>query len=239
MISPAPRREEVLNDSQATLRQVRGALAGLGAHPPEVAERVEKVMSEVKGRGAGLRDLVEILMSTYAEIMSVIESLRKSRGLLEQAAMERLKSTHAKLAEVSSATEMAATGMLDGLDRALVLVDRLDSTEGAKEESSDAGAIRGELRDELHTLINLLQFQDITAQQLGYAGGVLLDIEDRMVELARIFDVRGLGTEEPEEEPAEGGERECKVARASTTCDPAASNFDSDSRQALADEIFR
>ena len=50
--------------------------------------------------------------------MNVIDSLRKSRGLLEQAAMERLKSTHERLAEVSSATEMAATGMLDGLDRA-------------------------------------------------------------------------------------------------------------------------
>ena len=65
--------------------------------------------------------------------MNIVSSLRESRGLLEKQAMERLSSTHQRLAEVSSATEMAATGMLDGLDRSLVLVDHL--------EAEDEGAV--------------------------------------------------------------------------------------------------
>ena len=227
------RREAVLSDSEATLRQVQGVLSDLGSPTPVSSERVERVMSDLERRPAGLRDLVQILMTTYAEIMNVVDSLRRSRGLLEQAAMERLKTTHQKLAEVSSATEMAATGMLDGLDRALVLVDHLES---AASSEDDGSGLRGELRDELHALINLLQFQDITAQQLGYAGGVLSDIEERMVELARVFDLRGMGLEELTGEPAEG--RQCKVEAAQATCDPEASHFDADSRQALADEIF-
>ncbi len=176
-------------------------------------------------------------MTTYGEIMSVIDSLRKSRGMLEQAAMERLKSTHQKLAEVSSATEMAATGMLDGLDRALVLVDHLEAADESA-EPGDGALLRGDLREELHSLINLLQFQDITAQQLGYAGAVLLDIEDRLVELARIFDLKGVGHQEVSSDEA-ASERDARLKDRHTACDPEASHFDAQSRQALADNIFR
>jgi hypothetical protein len=235
MSADAARRQDVLSDSEATLRQVQGVLSELGTHDPAADARVDRVVNDLERKPAGLRDLVQILMSTYGEIMNVIDSLRRSRGLLEQAAMERLKSTHQKLAEVSSATEMAATGMLDGLDRALVLVDHLESAADPA-ATNDGGALRDELREELHALINLLQFQDITAQQLGYAGGVLMDIEERMVELAKIFDVRGVGLEDLDEgKPAD---HRCKVTEARTTCDPEASHFGADSRQALADEIF-
>lgn len=230
----AARRTEILSDSEATLRQVEDVLAGLAPRPETAAERherVDRVVSTLEARRAGLKDLVWVLVNTYAEITSVIDSLRRSRGLLEQAAMERLKSTHERLAEVTSATELAATGMLDGLDRALALLDRMEAGGDA-----DAG-VRDALREELHALYNLLQFQDITAQQLGYANAVLLDIEGRMVELAKVFDFRWLGLDgqeapAPAQEPSGFPEQH-------VTCDPAASHFDAESRQALADEIFR
>ena len=231
------RRKELLSDSEATLRQVQGVLADFGS-TPDREDVVDERHRDSGRRVAGLTELVEILLTTYGEIMSVIDSLRKSRGMLEQAAMERLKSTHEKLAEVSSATEMAATGMLDGLDRALVLVDHME----AADESGTPGEgsrLRGNLRDELHSLINLLQFQDITAQQLGYAGAVLLDIEDRLVELARIFDLKGMGAQQVSTPDERESERSARLEDTHTTCDPEASHFDSQSRQALADKIFR
>lgn len=233
------RREELLSDSEATLRQVQGVLADF-APASMRGQPTEGRDPQDADRSPGLTDLVEILMTTYGEIMSVIDSLRKSRGMLETAAMERLKSTHAKLAEVSSATEMAATGMLDGLDRALVLVDHLEAADEAR-EPGDSARLRGNLREELHALITLLQFQDITAQQLGYAGAVLLDIEDRLVELARIFDLKGIGHQDQAEAPEDerSTEREARLQDTHTTCDPEASHFDSQSRQALADNIFR
>ena len=232
---------EDLGDTQATLRQVEGVLGDFD-RAGERLEEVDRVIDGLEARPTGLKELVSILVKTYSEIMCVIDSLRKSRGLLEEAAMERLKSTHQKLAEVSSATEVAATGMLDGLDRALVLVDHLEA--GSSDSDSDeSGAHRDELRDELHTLMNLLQFQDITAQQLGYASTVLRDIEDRMVRLADVFDLRGMGIEGlsdvfsselggPQEsggEPDEDGQ---------LTNDPEASTLNAEGRQAVADEIF-
>lgn len=237
------RRRELFSDSEATLRQVEGVLSDLDGDAASQSARIDRVVSGLERRPAGLRDLVEILMATYSEIMRVIDSLRESRGLLEQAAVERLKSTHKKLEEVSSATELAATGMLDGLDRALELVNHLEPDAGGDaprdaSASEEDGPLWTELREELHTLVNLLQFQDITAQQLGYAGTVLMDIEDRMTELARVFDLRGMGIEEADD----GDRREERPSRAEPShaaCDPQASHFGADDRQALADEIFR
>jgi len=239
MTTEAARRKDVLDDSEATLRQVQGVLSELGAEDRSQEARVERVVSSLGDAPTGLEDLVRVLMTTYGEIMNVIDSLRRSRGLLEQAAMERLKTTHQKLAEVSSATEMAATGMLDGLDRALVLVDELETaTEPEDSAPGDAPALRGELREELHSLISLLQFQDITAQQLGYAGGVLQDIEERMVQLSRIFDLRGLGVEGDGADPDHPAHAEA-VASEQSVCDPEASFFAAGDRQAVADEIFK
>ena len=229
-------RRGVLSDSEATLRQVRGVLDDLGAPTVDPSSPLAHAMREYQQRPAGLQDLVDILTGTYAEILEVVDSLRRSRGLLEDAAVERLQSTNQKLAEVSSATEAAATGMLDGLDRALELVDDLDATEEGEGDSDHKGSIRGELRDELHQLMNLLQFQDITSQQLGYASGVLGDIEERMAGLAKIFDIRGMGLGDV---VPQGEMRENRpVEEARNTCDPDASTLDAGSRQALADEIF-
>lgn len=245
-MSAAEDRQGTLSDTEATLRQVDDVLNDFEESGSK--GRVKRVLDSLGDRPPGLKDLIDILESAYGEVVNIIDSLRKSRGLLEQAAMERLQSTHAKLAEVSSATEMAATGMLDGLDRALVLVDNLEGASEDKqpdEGGKSAGDIRDEIRDELHTLIGLLQFQDITSQQLGYASGVLLDIEERMMRIAEVFDFRSEFGSAPESEEdhseMKGRENGRRVEGGMDfdVCDPDATHEDADSRQALADEIFK
>ena len=88
-----------------------------------------------------------------------------------------------KLTEVSSATEMATSELLDGLDRALLLVDQLEVGPSSSDDDADP---RDDLREELHTLVTVLQFQDTTNQQLGNASTVL---EERMLRLAEVFDL--------------------------------------------------
>jgi chemotaxis regulatin CheY-phosphate phosphatase CheZ len=172
---------------------------------------------------AGVAALPGVLLRAYMEIVSILESLRRSRSILEKNAMERLQLTHEKLREVSSATEIAATDMLDGLDRALVLVDRMDEAPDASKDT------RGLLRDELFRVISCLQFQDITSQQLHYASTVLEDLEQRLNSLVRLID-HSL----PEEAPTNG--HVTKITGA--TFDPNASTRDATTRQAVADEIF-
>jgi chemotaxis regulatin CheY-phosphate phosphatase CheZ len=217
------RRNEVLSDSEATLRQVRGAVERLASGEPES----DDVGRSLEAQAAGLAELVKMVVTTYSEIMAVIESLRKSRGLLEQASMEKIRGTHTKLAEVSNATETAATGILDGLDRALGMIDVLDD-DGAP--TGETASVRSDLRQELHKIMDLLQFQDITSQQLGYASGVLFDVEQRMVQLCSLFD-SGIGMA--------GLDLQSSVmAFKAQTCDPNASTLNAEGRQALADEIF-
>nr|ADI23675.1 hypothetical protein [uncultured Gemmatimonadales bacterium HF4000_15H13] len=88
-----------------------------------------------------------------------------------------------KLIEVSSATEMATSELLDSLDRALLLVDQLEVGPSSSDDDADP---RDDLREELHTLVTVLQFQDIAKQQLGNASTVL---EERMLRLAEVFDL--------------------------------------------------
>ena len=222
-------REALLDDSEATLRQVKGVLSDFAGHGTDSSQDVGGNGIDLADPPEGLEDLVKMLVTTYSEIMEVIEALRQSRGLLEEQSMERLQQTHGKLVEVSSATEVAATGIMDGIDRALTLVDELEPD--AEESESDGAEAREQLRQELHQIMDLLQFQDITSQQLGYASSVLFDIEKRIVQVSELFNSRiGLAGLELSSDAA--------AQELSETCDPNASTLDAEERQALADEIF-
>ncbi|HYV98053.1 MAG TPA: hypothetical protein VE967_11405 [Gemmatimonadaceae bacterium] len=173
--------------------------------------------------------LPDTLLKAYSEVCAIIENLRESRDVLHRTMGSRLQHTTAKLEEVSNATELAATGILDGLDRSIALVDKLDELDGTS--SPDALAARTSLRDELYTAQAALQFQDITSQQLKHAGSMLADMEARLVEVARSLDVAS----------ATGDEKIAAVAQPvdDGSFDPGATMRNADTRQALADAIFQ
>jgi hypothetical protein len=233
-MTPKPAKD-VLYDSEAALRLVDSALSELRSIAPGVTEAREPHESEdavpwsaVEDDPRALAALPRMLLKAYSEIISVLECLKRSRGMLERTTMERLQHTHQKLREVSSTTESAATNMLDALDRALGLIDRLDAEPGP-EASENAAALRGQLRDELFAMMNHLQFHDITTQQLNYTSSVLTDVERRLAQVATIFDPRSFGVELPQT---------LEAATSTAAFDPGATTQNTDVRQALADEIF-
>jgi hypothetical protein len=63
------------------------------------------------------------------------------------------------LRHVSSATETTTTDILDGLSRAVVLVEQLDSASALSDAQRHQMA--SSLREELSGLANRLQFQDV------------------------------------------------------------------------------
>ena len=185
-------------------------------------------MSAEDGHAGAVLRLPGTLLKAYAEICEVLGNLRESRDAIRQATVDKLQHTTAKLAEVSSATEVAATGILDGLDRAIVLVDELDSID----QSGDTRGqdVRLRLRDELFQVQSCLQFQDITAQQLNHASSILVEVERRLLGLAQTLDPGASGLPVPEV-PQQAPENRA--------FDPGATLHDADIRQALADSIFR
>ena len=226
---------ELLYDSEAALRLVDSAIEDIRDTRPGAG------MAEALHAG-NLRDLLQaagplgllgishVLVRGYGEIVGVLQSLRESRDVLASAAPGNVQNTHQKLREVTNATETAATSILDGLDRAVALVDQMDAKAGEGDASADA-ALRNTLRDELFSLMGCMQFQDVTTQQLRYASSVLSEMEARLGELASILGPAALG--------AAGA-----AATAPTTLsgpaafDAAASMQNAEARQAVADQIF-
>jgi chemotaxis regulatin CheY-phosphate phosphatase CheZ len=210
---------EVLYDSEAALRLVDSALLDMTG----IAEAAEP-QPPSPPTPRSVAEIVAIVQEGYGGLVSVLNSLRQSRTMLERSAVERIAQTHDKLKEVSAATEIAATDILDGLERAGGLVDELDAIDGATPDPKGV-ELRARLRDELFALVGHMQFQDITSQQLAYASSVLGELEARLSNLVEIFDA-GLGDTAPRP-PVTGG-----------AFDPEATTRDRAARQALADDII-
>jgi hypothetical protein len=108
------------------------------------------------------------------------------------------------------------------------MIDELD-THGDADTTEQGADIRANLRNELFSLMTSLQFQDITTQQLNYAASVLMTMEERLAEIANIFDPDGLGP---------GGLVGEIDEPMQPAFDPAATGVDVEERQALADAFF-
>lgn len=218
------RTQEVLYESEAALRLVDHELSALhDIHDVSVLPAAPRGVD-------GLGDLSALLGQANTQIISVLARLREGRAAIENTAVGKVRLTQDKLREVTSATEDAAINIMDACDRATTLVDALDGIDAS--DAPDRGkavSLRGSLRDELFLMMGALQFQDITAQQLAHASAVLDEMEQRMIEVARLFDPSvALGLS--------------KLAQAkdnsSQTFDANATTRNADRRQALADEIF-
>jgi chemotaxis regulatin CheY-phosphate phosphatase CheZ len=219
-------RHELLYDTEAALRLVDHELSEHRApSEPTPAEVLSALGSTPSASPSALAALPSLLERVTAEIQHVLTSLRNSRDALQTATVEKIQRTSEKLKEVTSATEVAATDILDALDRAQGHIDDLDSADEANDHEK-ARASRDLLREEIFGIMGSLQFQDITTQQLAYASSVLNDMEERLLSLARLFD------------PAAAFSHAGAGAPDPRTFDPNATVTNADQRQALADRIF-
>jgi chemotaxis regulatin CheY-phosphate phosphatase CheZ len=209
---------ELLYDSEASLRLVDNAIGELGVEA--------EIVTTPDGSA-----LPPTLVRAYGDLTGILARLRESRGVLEQGAVAKLNHMQEKLNEVSLASEMAATDILDGLERTVLMVDELDALAEDPTGAPRAATVRARMREELFGLVMHLQFQDITSQQLAYASSVIVEMEQRLAQMAAIFDPQALGLEAAGTAPA--------AAAPAEVFDPNATTAHSADRQAVADEIFR
>lgn len=212
------RAQAAYYESEAALRLVDQELDTLR----DDAKAVQRIVS------VSLADLPIILERANAQIRSVLTHLRETRHALQSTTFDRLQTTHDKIREVTSATEDAATNIMDACDRASQIVDELDTIDA--EDTPDrakALGLRSILRDELFTMMGALQFQDITAQQLAHASTVLVEMESRLADIATLFDA-SVSVERPL----------ASVQIDHNTFDPNATTRNAEQRQGVADEVF-
>jgi chemotaxis regulatin CheY-phosphate phosphatase CheZ len=226
---------ELLYDSEAALRLVDSAIAEMhhvgSVRTHESGARAPGLVADptliVQTGALDPATVSRVLARGYAEIVSVLGSLRESRSVLERDTVDHLRQTSIRLREVSSATETAATSIMAGLERSVAIIDDLDAMAAAG-DASGAAERRTTLRDQLFELIGCMQFQDIAAQQLDSTSSVLSEIESRLAQLAVVLDPGAFATTTPERLDRSANE----------TTSPAAVTERDASHQALADEVF-
>lgn len=229
-------RNAILYDTETSLRLLDTELRALDVDEPPAAPPVPRSETDLRAQLRALLDAPEeqpvglaalpyILERANAEVHAVLANLRESRTALETATVEKLQHTSSKLKEVTSATEVAATDILDALDRTQNMVDDLEAAEAADDRERSSG-VRDRMREEIFGMMGALQFQDITTQQLAYAASVLNDMEARLLQIARLFD------------PAAAAAQAGVDAPDPKTFDPRATLSNAEGRQAVADQVF-
>jgi hypothetical protein len=168
--------QELLYDSEASLRLVDSAIEELSASDAGVQHEAQP---------GGIALLSDTLLRVYAETASLIERFREGAGMLDTSGIEKLQQMRGRLQEVSSVTQTATTDILDGLGRAVSLVEQLDSASTLPDTARHQ--VAASLREELSGLSNHLQFQDITSQQLVHIAALLGDMRVRLSEVASMF----------------------------------------------------
>ncbi|MEO7216641.1 MAG: hypothetical protein ABI026_00430 [Gemmatimonadaceae bacterium] len=208
---------DVLYDSETMLRLVDSELEEL---------RDDAYGAEFAGNQVGV--LLAVMQRASSEIAQVLCTLHTSREALEGVTLQEIHDSATKLRDVASATELAATRMMDGLERAHALVDRLDDIASIAcddDSAAEATSVREKLHDELFAVMGSLQFQDITSQQLGHVAQMLGDIERRLHATSSLLS-------------GGCGEATCISAEQFPTFSESASTKNSFERQTAADVIF-
>jgi chemotaxis regulatin CheY-phosphate phosphatase CheZ len=221
------RVNHLVTELETTLDLLKTLMGELRTTESESAsgQRIHELINALSDR-RDLDGLPSLLLNAYTEVTAALGGIRVSREAIQSQAIDQLRATNEKLAQVSSHTEAAATRMLDGLDRTLVLIDQLSDSESDSNYSLQEAAET--LRSEINELFICLQFQDITAQQLKGAVDLLVNVEERLEGVAKMFD----GPHESSQALAENEEE-------ASHYDPSASMESAASRQQLADEMVQ
>jgi len=212
--------QELLYDSEASFRLVDNAIEELSVTDADPDGAAKAALQHVMTR-PGIAVLSEALFRAYSETSALLDRFRESAGVLDTSGIDKLQQMHGRLHEVSSATETATSDILDGLGRAVTLVEQLDAATPVTDDARHRMA--ASLREELSGLSNHLQFQDITSQQLVHIAALLGDTRTRLAELASMFGTAPDGS--------------AKTSAASNGVEDPWSGSGGDA-QAVADEIF-
>ena len=167
--------EQLLYESEATLRLVDTLLDELQVREPRLRllQIEDGTDFDPDPSLDDLSELPERLADAATQARSMLDALAQSRAVLERTSLHRFKDLSDETREAPTAIEVR-----EGLERALLLVDRLDA------ESAGSG-VRDLLRDEILEMLEGVRAQEITEQQLNFASSVLRDTEIQLCALVQ------------------------------------------------------
>ncbi|PID28366.1 MAG: hypothetical protein CSB55_05205 [Candidatus Cloacimonadota bacterium] len=140
-----------------------------------------------------MKELPDKVDQSYELVQSVIKSIQSSRSELKKSVDGLIKKTGMQLQKITSTTEEATNKILD-------IAEKLDEDQEkiiALIEKIEAGSdneIFAEIKEKIYknqesafTIIDFLQFQDITAQQIAGAYALLSDTETTLLRVSNLL----------------------------------------------------
>lgn len=162
-------------------------------------EPLENIKKKLYGNLDLLKNLGVKVEKTAVLIQSVISSISHSRNELKKSVDGLLHKTGAQLGKITSTTEEATNKILDVAEKLdedqMEIIDKVDALEKdfniPSESIEEIRSMLQSNQDKAFTIMDYLQFQDITAQQIAGAYALLSDTEKTLIyvsELLREFD---------------------------------------------------
>jgi chemotaxis regulatin CheY-phosphate phosphatase CheZ len=183
----------------------------------------DKLRKEVGGLTTAIADMLCTFKQLEQPLIDTHSEVPRATSQLDRITRQTEKITQSMLDMLEKMTGRDEE-IIQGLDQ---LLRDVESQSGA-----DTGKSIAALKDRVNTnltaaykVIESLQFQDITAQQMNYAASLLDDIGSKLHEVLKKFGSEA--AEEPESKPARKG-----------TFDPNANLDDSRAAQADIDTLF-
>ncbi len=187
-----------------------------------------------------VQDSLQVELKDLAKsIFDLVEKFKSLHNPLTES-QEKVPIATEQLDKISEQTEAAAHQMLDRIDaiteRETSIVNELteiksalaaNAFNGLEERVDGCIAKANENCDDAFMIMDALQFQDITAQQMNHAASLLEDIENKLSQI--------VGVMEGQLEAAASPESADKKARA---YDPHADLFEKKTDQATIDDLF-
>jgi len=153
-----------------------------------------------------LSKITEKTTYTHILVQSVINSIYSSRKELKDSVDGLLRKTGDQLGKITATTEAATNKILDEamkLDSDQnTIIDKLDALKNlatSEELNADVETLKGMIynnQDSVFNIIQFLQFQDITAQQIKGAYSLLHDTEKTLIYVSNLLKEFELGDNE-------------------------------------------
>ena len=159
-------------------------------------EAIRTILEGIKEINNELSDVPITLDKTYEIIKDIINAVGQSRVQLQGAVEGLIKQTGDQISKVTSATEEATSKILDVsdalTDKQNNLVEKIDKLIEEKPDFADAlEEIKNDIyeqQDDTFMILDHLQFQDITSQQLEGAFSMLGKIEEKLLMIAKLLE---------------------------------------------------
>ena len=183
--------EELINDFNGLVQEINPVL---DENAPIDREQIHNHFSLMQKKLGGLSEKANV---TYNLVQMIIESIHSSRDELKKSVDGLIKKTGLQLQKVTNTTEEATNKILDiaeNLD--LAQNEIIDMLKRLKKDyvSPDGYDIIEDIKckiqqnqDSAFTIIDYLQFQDITAQQIAGAYSLLSDTENTLLSVSNML----------------------------------------------------